>query len=345
MRFGVSFPTCKEGLSLPLPFCDVDTVLRMIQAAERLGFDSVWGNDHITPPAYVRHDYADPPNFYEPLMVFAAAARMTERIRMGVAVLVLPMREPVYLAKQVATLDQLCGGRFILAVGTGAYREEFESIFPRLKGAHRGKMLDEGLTALRRLFAERRVSHRGEYYEFDGIELYPKPVQDPFPLYVGGNNANVIRRAAADGQGWMPAAMPLEELRRGREELFRQAEANGRDLAEIDVAPQLMVCMDRGRESAAERFRKSRMYVHLQSLAASTLREQNLARMEQVNLVGAPAQLVDRIGELSEAGVTTLAATGFLSETPEVMFEDMQRFAEEVMQHFREGRSEQCQQC
>jgi probable F420-dependent oxidoreductase len=334
MRFGVSFPTCKEGLSLPLPYCDVDTVLRMIQEAERLGFDSVWGNDHITPPAYVRHDYADPPKFYEPLMVFAAASRLTERIKMGVAVLVLPMREPVYLAKQVATLDQISGGRFILAVGTGAYREEFEAIMPRLKGAHRGKMLDEGVTALRRLLTERRASFKGRYYEFENIELYPKPAQDPFPIYMGGNNANVIRRTATDGQGWMPAAVSLDDLRQGRAELFRQAEAAGRDPTAIDVAPQLMVCMDRGGESAVERFRKSRMYVHLQSLASSTLREQNLSRMEQFNLVGTPSELIDRIGALSDAGVTTLAATSFLSETPEIMFEDMQRFAEEVMPHF-----------
>ena len=113
-------------------------------------------------------------------------------------------------------------------------------------------------------------------------------------------------------------------------------EAAGRDPSQIDVAPQLMVCMDRGGESAVERFRKSRMYIHLQSLASSTLREQNLSRMEQFNLVGTPSELIDRIGALSDAGVTTLAATSFLSETAEIMFEDMQRFAEDVMRHFRQ---------
>ncbi len=335
MRFGVSVPTCKEGLSLPLPFCSVDVTLELIQAAERLGFDSAWGNDHITPPAYVRHDFADPPNFYEPLIVFAAAARMTERIKLGVAVLVLPMREPVFLAKQLATLDQVAGGRTVLAVGTGAYREEFEAIMPRLSGAHRGRMLDEGLEALSCLFAQRRASFKGEYYEFEGIELYPKPVQDPYPIYMGGNNPNVARRAASHGQGWMPAAVSAEEIRHGRDEIVRLAAQAGRDPDMIDIAPQLMVCLDRGRESGIERFRKSRMYVHLQTLAASTLRNQNLSRMEQVNLVGSPAEIVDRIGALVDAGVTSLAAISFLSETPEIMVEDMQRFAEEVIPHFR----------
>ncbi len=335
MRFGVSFPTCKEGLSLPLPYCDVHTTIEMIETAERLGFDSAWGNDHITPPAYVRRDYADPPNFYEPLMVFAAAAKLTSRIKLGMAVLVLPMREPVFLAKQLATLDQIANGRIILAVGTGAYREEFERIFPRLKGAHRGRMLEEGVEALRRLFTQRHAGFKGEYYEFDGIDLGPKPVQDPFPIYMGGNNENVMKRAAKVGQGWMPAAVSAEEIRRGRDELFRLAEAAGRDPTTIDVAPQLMVCLPRGRETAVERFKQSRMYVHLHSLATSTLREQNLSRMEQVNLIGAPSELVDRIGELERAGVTTLAAISFLSETPEIMVEDMQLFAEQVMPHFR----------
>jgi probable F420-dependent oxidoreductase len=335
MRFGVSFPTCKEGLSLPLPYCDVHTTIAMIETAERLGFDSAWGNDHITPPAYVRRDYADPPNFYEPLMVFAAAAKLTSRIKLGVAVLVLPMREPVFLAKQLATLDQITNGRIILAVGTGAYREEFERIFPRLKGAHRGRMLEEGVEALQRLFSQRHASFKGDYYEFDGIDLGPRPVQDPFPIYMGGNNENVMKRAAKVGQGWMPAAISGEEIRRGRDELFRLAEQAGRDPTTIDIAPQLMVCLPRGKETAVERFKQSRMYVHLHSLASSTLREQNLSRMEQVNLIGSPAELVDRIDTLERAGVTTLAAISFLSETPEIMVEDMQLFAEEVMPHFR----------
>lgn len=335
MHFGVSFPTCKEGLSLPLPFCDVDMVIKMIVEAERLGFDSAWGNDHITAPAYVRHDFPDPPSFYEPLIVFAAASKLTTKIRFGVAVLVLPMREPVFLAKQIATLDQVCNGRFILAVGTGAYREEFESIFPRLKGSHRGDMLDEGVEVLQKLFSERRGSFSGKYYAYDGIEMSPQPVQKPFPIYMGGNNINVMRRAAQSGQGWMPAVMPIDDIRKHCQELHRLAEEAGRDPKAIDIAPQVVICLPRKGESAVDRFHKSRMYVHLKSLAASTLREQSLAAMEENNLIGSPQEIVDKIGALADAGVTTLGAASFLSETPEIMFEDMQLFAEQVMPHFR----------
>jgi probable F420-dependent oxidoreductase len=335
IKFGVSVPTCKEGLNLPLPFADGEAILGLIQLADELGFDSVWGNDHITPPAYVRRDFPDPPNFYEPLVIFAAAAGMTSRVKLGPAVLVLPFREPVFLAKQLATLDRVSGGRLILAVGTGAYREEFESLYPRLKGAHRGRMLDEGIEALHRLFTQRRAHFEGEYYAFDGIELYPKPVQDPLPIFMGGNSSQVIQRAAERGQGWMPAAVSAEEIGRGRQELHRLASAAGRDPQAIDIAPQVMCCMARTHEEAVARFRASRMYVHLQTLSESTLRGKALGRMEEINLVGSPDEVVERIGKLAEVGVTTLGAMSFLSETKEIMAEDMAFFASEIMPHFR----------
>ncbi len=335
MKFGVSLPTCKEGLNLPLPFANAQDILELVQLADRLGFDSAWGNDHITAPAYVRHDFADPPSFYEPLILFAAAAALTQRIKLGTAVLVLPFREPVYLAKQLATLDQVSGGRAIVAVGTGAYREEFESLHPRLKHAHRGKMLDEGVEALNRLFTQRRASFAGDYYAFEGIELYPKPVQDPLPVYMGGNNPHVIARAATRGQGWMPAAVLPDEIRQGREDLHRLARAAGRDPRGIEIAPQVMCCLGRTHEEAVVRFRKSRMYVHLQTLVQSTLRGQNLERMEEINLVGSPDEVVEKIGKLDEAGATTLGAMSFLSETKEIMAEDMALFAQQIMPRFR----------
>jgi probable F420-dependent oxidoreductase len=331
MRFGVSLPTCKEGLSLPLPFCDVEQLLELGRLAERLGYDSVWGNDHITPPAYVREDFAEPPRFFEPLIVLAALAAETDRVRLGTALLVLPMREPAYLAKQIATLDHLSRGRAVITVGSGAYREEFEALHPRQAGAHRGRMLDEGLEALELLFAEPRASYAGEYVAFEGIALYPKPAQQPFPIYVGGNHANSLRRAAQRAQGWMPAILAPEQLAAARGQLADAAEAAGRDPGAVDLAPQYMCCIASTQERALERFRSSRYYVHLKTLAASTLKGQDLERLEDVNLVGTPDEIVHRIGRLREVGIDHLPAISFISETPEAMAEDMQRFAEGVI--------------
>lgn len=335
MKFGVSIPTCREGLNLPLPFSSIDETVQLAVDAEAMGFDSAWGNDHVTPPAYVRDDYADPPRFYEPLIVLAAAAARTSRIRLGTGVLIAPMREPVYLAKQVATLDQLSGGRFTLGLGTGAYREEFEAALPRLKQAKRGAMLDEIVDGLTLLFTERRASYAGRYVEFDGVELYPKPVQHPLPIYFGGNSPEVLRRVAARGAGWIAGALPPDLVAKGRQHLMELAAESGRDVSAIDIAPQYVCSIATSHDRAVERFRSSRFYVHLRTLSQSTLRGQDMDLLEQNNLVGTPAELQERIGFLEEHGVTSLGATVFAAETPAQMHEDMQLFAEEVIPHFR----------
>lgn len=331
MDVGVAIPTCKEGLSSPVGFARPEQVIEVIVRAEALGYHSVWGNDHITAPRYVREHYADPPNFYEPLVVLAAAAGVTRRIRLATATIVLPLREPVFLAKQVATLDRFCGGRVILGVGTGAYREEFERLFPRLRAARRAEMVDESLAVLRRLFTERSVTHEGRHYAFDGLDLAPTPLQRPLPIFVGGNHPAVVERAARHGDGWLPASIGREAIARGVVRLREAAHAAGRDPVAIAIAPQLICAIAPTHDAAVQKFRGSWMYQHLRSLTASTMRDQNLARLEEYNLVGSPAELVERIGLLRAAGVTMLAATNFVGSTVGEWLDDMQYFAEAVL--------------
>jgi probable F420-dependent oxidoreductase len=322
-------------LNLPLPFCSADELIALFELADELGYDSAWGNDHITAPSYVREHYAEPPRFYEPLIVFAAAARVTSRIRLGTGVLVLPAREPVLLAKQLATLDQLSHGRVIAGVGVGAYREEFELANPRLAAvANRGRLLDESIEALRLLLSGERTTFDGEYHAFRELELHPVPVQDPLPIYIGGNSPHAIERAARCGQGWLPGALPHDRLRSGCAELRRRAEELGRAPSAISIAPQYICCIGKSREEALTRFRASPLYVHLQTLSGSTLRGQPLEAVENANLIGSPAQIVEQIHELQEAGVDELAAMSFISDTASDMARDMTWFKEEVMADF-----------
>ncbi len=150
MKFSVSLPTGFEGVMYPIPFAGPEDFIAQGKLCERLGYDSVWGNDHITTQNYVRALFpGKPPNFYEPMMVLAAIGAVTTRLKLGTALTVLPMRDPVYLAKQAITLDQMSNGRFIMAVGLGAYREEFLAWGgSRVEKARRGDMMDEGLQAL-----------------------------------------------------------------------------------------------------------------------------------------------------------------------------------------------------
>src|SRR5262249_21226933 len=166
LRFGVHIPTCIEGMMYPVPFARPEDILPTAQLAERVGFDSVWGNDHMTTQRYVQQEWPAPPNFYEPLITFTWVAARTERIKLATGIIVLPMRTMPVLAKQVATLDQLSGGRMILGVGTGAYREEYEALYPDARDARRGEIVDEGMRALRLLFTERKASFRGKHVRF-----------------------------------------------------------------------------------------------------------------------------------------------------------------------------------
>lgn len=335
MKFSVAIPTCKEGLSMPLPFAGPEDAIRIAVEAERLGYHSVWGNDHITPPQYVREAYERPPNWYEVLITLSFVGAATERIRLGTAVLVVPMREPVFLAKQVATLDQFSKGRLILGVGVGAYREEFEALHPDQKDASRGQMLSEGLQAMRRLFEDEDASLQGEYVHFQNIRMFPKPVQNPFPLFVGGNHINSMKRAALYGNGWMGASLPPEGIAEGARQVARFAEENGREPDEIAIAPQVMVCMAPTHEAALQRFKESVMYEHLFTLRRTTMRGQDMSRLVECNLIGSPEEVIDRIGRFREAGVTMLPTMSFVSPTVDATIEDINDFAEKVMPHFQ----------
>src|SRR2546428_902424 len=112
--FTVSIPTCKEGLSMPLPFADLEDVVRISQAAERLGYHSVWGDDHITAPRYVREAHANQPRFFQPLITLAYVAAHTTTIRLGTGGLGMPKPETGYLAEQGGTLDHGSHGRGLL---------------------------------------------------------------------------------------------------------------------------------------------------------------------------------------------------------------------------------------
>src|SRR5580704_14857177 len=186
MRVSAGLPTGMEGLTYPIPFSDPENVIRIAQAAEKFGYDSVWGNDHMTTQNYVRAEFPVPPRFWEPLITYAFVLSETKTIKVGTGILVLPMRHDIVVtAKQIATLDHFGKGRLEIGVGIGAYREEFKALQPDAK-------MDRG------------ASFDGKFYKFRDVELYPKPLQKHIPIYVGGNNANNIARTVKWADGWLP---------------------------------------------------------------------------------------------------------------------------------------------
>ena len=330
MKFSVCLPTGFEGVMHPVPFVKPEDFVRLAKKCEALGYDSVWGNDHITTQHYVRELFPDtPPAFYEVLATLAFAAASTTRLKIGTAVAVVPMRDPLWLAKQVSTIDQLCGGRMILGVGIGAYREDFEAWAPRLKAtAKRGEMLDEGVAAIRALFANRVTNFDGKYYAYRDLEMFPKPKQDPFPIFFGGHNMETVERAARSGQGWLPGWRPWPELAERIAYLKRRAEEHGRDPRDIEVAPQFSVTIANTPEEAEARYMESGLVAHRKSLAYTG---RDLSKQVVANLVGSPELILEKVAALEKLGVDHCCGLMFPAETMAEYDEQIEWFAKTVI--------------
>lgn len=178
---------------------DPDTLARRARAAEAAGFESLWVGDHVALPA----DAADPASQprLEAVIAVTHLAALTTRVRLAIGVIVLPQRQPVLLAKQLASIDVLSKGRLIVGVGVGYVERELRALGASL--ADRGAMTDEHLAAMRSLWDEPVPSFEGRFTRFEGVVQRPRPVQRPHPpIVVGGHSRSALRRAARSGNGW-----------------------------------------------------------------------------------------------------------------------------------------------
>lgn len=331
MRYGLGVPTGTEGLMYAVPYADIDQAVELARSAERLGFESVWGNDHVTTQRYVRDGFSTPPRYYDPFAYFSYVAAVTERVRLATAVMVLPFRNPVVAAKQVATLDHLSHGRAVLGVGIGAYREEFQAMAPGTP-LHRGEHAEEAIAGLRLLFTERRATYDGKWVRFDDVESHPKPVQEPLPILSGGNSPGSRSRAARLADGWLPACLSPAEAATGLASIREEAERHDRALTGgFEVALQVCVSIAPTREQAWRRFESSQLFHHLVSLSRTTLKDQGVDDLISRNLIGTPQDIAEQVEQYREAGVNTMAALLFAADSVDETTEMMTRFSEEVI--------------
>ena len=237
------------GYHLPIwgPAATRGTLLTLARRAEALGFDSVWASDHVVIPFEIRSrypynatgDFPLPPttDFLEPLTVLSLVAGVTERLRLGTTVLVLPHRHPVLAAKMLATLDHLAPGRVILGAGVGWMREEIE-----LLGApydQRGAWTDEAIEIMRKCWRDERVSHHGRFFTFPEIGVAPKPPRGTIPIWIGGHTPRAMRRVAELGEGWHAAFATPDVMKKGLVELKAACAKVGRDPADITLSVRL----------------------------------------------------------------------------------------------------------
>jgi probable F420-dependent oxidoreductase len=215
----------KLGLS-PLQAGDVEETLAECARAEAAGFDSVWLGEH----------HASGTFYPTPLLGLAAVAARTRRVRLGTAVLLLPLHHPLLVAEEAAMVDVISGGRLVLGVGAGYAPEEFEAFGVSVR--ERGSRLDEAAPLIDRLWREEAVTHEGRHYRLTNATVRPRPVQRPRPpIWFGGWVEPALRRAARLGEGWLggPSARLDEVLTCVRQ--YRQARAEaGRDPDAGEVA-------------------------------------------------------------------------------------------------------------
>ena len=238
----------KLGVFLPISGRAAAPVLMdAARRAEELGYDSIWAADRIVIPWEIKTEYpysADnvfivPPDrpFLEPLTCLAFLAGGTTTITLGMSVMVLPYRHPLYWAKIATTIDHLSRGRFILGVGVGWMEEEFAALGAPFK--QRGAQSDEQLQVVKRLWEEERPSHQGQFYTFDNVAFLPKPLQQPrIPLWVGGEGTHAQRRAGRFGDAWFPYFVRItpRELAARFENVRRVAREAGRDPEAVELS-------------------------------------------------------------------------------------------------------------
>ena len=243
MQIGVALGNLGLAMGGPIdPIDHADLVYDIADAAEALGFHSVWAGDHLALPRTPTTPYpygtgamlpADV-SILDPIAVLAALAGRTERVRLGFGVLVAPYRHPLIVAKLVASIDALSRGRVILGVGTGWLPEEFAAVGADFH--ERGRATDDTLRYLRRAFADGEV---------DGMTLLPTPVQRPGPpIWVGGQADAAMRRAVAHADAWDAPYVDTGALREGVARLRRFCAEAGRDPTSIGVSVRGLAAAD-----------------------------------------------------------------------------------------------------
>lgn len=213
----------------------------LAEGAEKYGIESLWTVEHVVVPTGYESPYPYSPTgkmpggetmpLPDPLIFLSWVAARTTEVKLATGILILPQRNPVILAKEIATLDLMSGGRMILGIGVGWLKEEFEAIGVPFEG--RGKRADEYIDALRSLWTEAESSYEGDLISFKGLNSYPKPVNGTVPIVVGGHTEVAARRAGRRGDGFFPGrgdtSLDLIEVMRA------EAEKQGRDPDSIEV--------------------------------------------------------------------------------------------------------------
>jgi probable F420-dependent oxidoreductase len=236
MKFGLAFTNTG-------PFAEPAAAADFARAAEEAGFESLWTVEHVVVPSNYQSTYPYDPSgkmpggedfdIPDPLIWLSYVAASTTRIKLATGILILPERNPVVLAKELATLDKLSSGRLELGIGVGWLKEEFEAIGVPFE--HRGKIADEYMEAMRALWTQEKASYHGDFVDFTDCIMRPRPTQGSVPIHVGGHSEAAARRAGRHGDGFFPGKGSHDEQARLFEVVRAAATEAGRDPSAVEI--------------------------------------------------------------------------------------------------------------
>ena len=230
------------GTSVPLPAYTIDPAF-MAKKAEDLGFESIWYAEHAAVPVHSDSPFpatgGEIPwtysHFTDPYIALARASGVTTKIKLGTGITLVPERNPLLLAKEIATLDRYSGGRFLFGIGTGWLKEETEMMGGDFE--HRWTQTREAIEVMKELWTKEEAEYHGRYFDFPLVRSYPKPAQKPYPpIILGGMAKNVLRRVVTHADGWLPNRVTPTEVEESRKKLDAMAAEAGRDPKSITIS-------------------------------------------------------------------------------------------------------------
>ncbi|MQF69936.1 LLM class flavin-dependent oxidoreductase [SAR202 cluster bacterium AD-804-J14_MRT_500m] len=284
----------------------------LVEMADDVGFDSIWLSDRIIGDRFP----------LEPIVAMSLVAGYSDSLKFGTSVLALPMRNPVLLAKELATLDYLSNGRLLPAIGIGQEDPaDYEASGITKDG--RGRRSDESIEIIRRLWAEDTVTHEGAFYSFRDVSILPKPIQKPGPpIWIGGRSKAAQRRTGRVGDGWLVSQATPEEIERGIKVIFETASEHDRVVDEDHIGSMLGFCIAPTTEKA--------------STVASPylIRQRPEVSMNDYCGLGTPQHVADMITKYSNAGATKFVVRPMCPSN--LAFEQLQLFGREVLPLFHD---------
>lgn len=281
------------GIEIPQVFIDgpidPEHIKKFVVRAEQLDYDSLWTQERILS------------NFpmLEPVTLMTYVAAVTSRLRIGASVLLTVLRNPLQLAKSLASLDQLSGGRVIAGIGLGGLKgrmwPEPETVFG-YPSEHRVTRFVEGIKVMKALWGNERTSFEGQFWNFKDVAMEPKPAQQPFPLWFGGHAEPALRRAVAFGAGWMGAgSSDSQRFVKEYGRIVRLLDEAGRDPASFTVSKRVYLAIDNDRDRAERRLREF-----------FAVRYRNADLGTKVCIWGSRQEIIDKLNELVRAGADHL---------------------------------------